>query len=537
MNGLRMNFERSWYAGQMVRLIRLFVLMLTARILFCAPPVKPKLVVAIIVDQFRADYLTRFRAEYHGGFDRMMTQGAQFSNAFYEQVPTVTAVGHSIFLSGAMPAVSGIVGNTWYDRDEKQIVTSVCDWSRKVVGTEQSARGKACTDNDPASPHRLMTSTVGDELHNANGASKTIGISIKSRAAILPSGHSAAGAYWFDDASGHFITSSFYRESLPAWAGAYNAKNLPERYVDRKWEGFPEWNFHSPAPHAYAALAASPWGNELIESFAEAALAGEQLGQHEATDLLTVSFSSNDYVGHRVGPDAPEVRDMAIRTDKLLAKLFDAIDRQVGLQNAIIILSADHGVGSTPAANRANRMPGQNYLAVDIEDVVSSALTKKYGTANWLIPDAGETTLYFDRAALEEKKVSLDEVSATAEQALWSEPVIHLERIYTRRELESGVTGDFVARAEMNGFNARRSGDLALVFEPGFVPGASGTTHFSPWNYDRHVPLLFMGPGIKPGRYDATVAINDVAPTLATMLDVQTPNGSSGRVLTEMLER
>jgi predicted AlkP superfamily pyrophosphatase or phosphodiesterase len=518
----------------MIRLLA--AALLAASFSFCSAPTKPKLVVAIIIDQFRADYLTRFRSDYHGGLDRMMANGAMFTNAFYTQVPTVTAVGHSIFMSGAMPSVSGIVGNSWYDREERQIVTSVCDWRMKVVGAEQPERGKACTDNDPASPNRLLVSTLGDEMHSANSQSKTIGISIKSRAAILPSGHSAAGAYWFDDASGHFITSTFYTGKLPDWAGAFNDRKLPASYVDQKWDGFPDWDFHSAAPRAYAKLAASPWGNELIEGFAETALAGEHLGQRGVTDLLTVSFSSNDYVGHRVGPDAPEVRDMAIRVDRLLAKLFAAIDSQVGLQNTIIVLSADHGVAPAPAANQKNKMPG-GYLAVDVEDTVTSALNKKYGVAPWLIPDAGETSLYFDHQALAQAKASEDDVEQTAEDALWNIHLIHLARVYTRRQLENGVTGDFVAQAEMNGFNARRSGDLILVFEPGYVPGTSGTTHFSPWNYDRHVPLLFMGPGIQPGRYAGTIAPNDIAPTLATMLDVQTPSGSSGRVLTEMLAR
>jgi predicted AlkP superfamily pyrophosphatase or phosphodiesterase len=519
----------------MRRLLRFLFFTVLATFSFGAPPSKPKLVVAIIIDQFRADYLTRFRSGYHGGLDQMMTQGAMFTNAFYGQVPTVTAVGHSIFMSGAMPSVSGIVGNSWYDRDERQVVTSVCDWGQKLVGAEQPNRGKACTDNDPASPRRLLTSTLGDELHSANNQSKTVGISIKARAAILPSGHSAAGAYWFDDASGHFITSTFYADKLPDWVDGFNDRNLAASYVDRKWDGFPDWDFHSPQPHAYAKLSASPWGNELIEGIAEAALAGEHLGQRGVTDLLTVSFSSNDYVGHRVGPDAPEVRDMAIRTDQLLAKLFAAIDSQVGLRNVIIVLSADHGVAATPAANQASKMPGSNYLAVDVEDAVTAALNKRYGVANWLIPDSSETALYFDRGTLTQMKISGEDVERTAGQALWDIPLVHLERVYTRRQLESGVTGDFVAQAEMNGFNARRSGDLMLVFEPGLVPGPSGTTHFSPWNYDRHVPLLFMGPGVKPGTYDAAVLVNDVASTLATMLDIQVPSGSSGRVLTEML--
>ncbi len=191
-----------------------------------APPPKPKLVVGIIIDQFRYDYLTRFRSAYHGGLNQMMIQGADFTNAFYAQVPTVTAVGHSIFMSGAMPAVSGIVGNAWYDRGEGKVVTSVCDWDVQTVGGQQEQKGARCTDADPASPRRLLVSTVGDELRIAHEESKVIGISIKARAAILPSGHRAAGAYWFDDVTGNFITSSFYMNELPAWAKAFNERKL-----------------------------------------------------------------------------------------------------------------------------------------------------------------------------------------------------------------------------------------------------------------------------------------------------------------------
>ncbi len=505
---------------------------------------KPKLVIGIIIDQFRYDYLTRFRGDYHGGIDQMLTQGADFTNAFYAQVPTVTAVGHSIFMSGAMPAVSGMVGNSWYDRDEAKSVTSVCDWDEKTVGGHQEKPGARCTDSDPGSPRRLLVSTLGDELRTANSQSKVIGISIKARGAILPSGHRAAGAYWFDDVTGNFVTSSFYMNELPPWANTFNQRKLAAEYVNREWKGFPEWKFKSAAgsPSPYERLPASPWGNELIERFAEDAITGEQLGQRGATDLLTVSFSSNDYVGHRVGPDAPEVRDMSIRTDQLLAQLFHLIDQKIGMKNVVIVLSSDHGVAPTPERDAADKMPG-GYVAADIEDAVQSALNRKFGKANWLIPGASETGLYFDWQTLENAKtpdskpIPENQIYAVAKQAILSIPQLHVSRVYSREQLENGIDGDFIARAEMNGYYARRSSDLALVFEPGYMPGTTGTTHFSPYAYDRHVPVLFMGLGIKPGRYNGPITPNDIAPTLATMLDIQTPSGSSGRVLTELLLR
>ena len=508
-----------------------------------SPLIKPKLIVAIMVDQFRYDYLTRFAADYHGGLQQMLTGGANFTNAFYQQVPTVTAVGHSIFLSGAMPSVSGIVGNNWYDRDEEKVVTSVCDWDEKQVGStdRQPAQGTRCTDSDPASPRRLLVSTLGDEMRTANPQSKVIGISIKARGAILPSGHRAAGAYWFDDETGHFITSTFYTQQLPDWAVTFNNRKLPAAYVGKKWEGFPTWNFRAPVGSAtpYLNLPASPWGNELIESFAEEALTGEKLGQGSATDLLTISYSSNDYVGHRVGPDAPEVKDMSIRTDQLLAQLFKRIDATVGLKNTLIVLSADHGVAPTPEQDERDKMPG-GYLAADLEDAVTSALNRVFGKANWIIPGGGES-VYFNYEAIakmksgDQRPLTRAEVMTVAKEAILAIPQLHVSRVYSRDQLDNGGRGDFFAEAEMNGYYPRRSGDLFLIFEPNYVGGSSGTSHFSPYNYDRHVPVLLMGPGVRPGRYAGTMTPNDIAPTLAALLGVQTPNGSSGRVLTEAL--
>jgi predicted AlkP superfamily pyrophosphatase or phosphodiesterase len=522
------------------RLIISFVILLCSLAAsFGANSAKPKLVVGIIIDQFRYDYLTRFRLDYHGGLDRMMSQGALFTNAFYAQVPTVTAVGHSLFMSGAMPAVSGIVGNTWYDRQEAKVVTSVCDWDVAIVGGHSEQEGKKCTDSDPSSPKRLLVSTLGDELRDAHEDSKVIGISIKGRSAILPSGHRANGAFWFDDVTGNFISSTFYMNGLPAWANSFNERKLSAEYLDRKWEGFPKWSFRGTSKAPYEKLPAGPWGNELIEQFAEQALTGEKLGQHGATDLLTVSFSSNDYVGHAVGPDAPEVRDMAIRTDQLLGKLFARVDQQVGLKNVVIVVSADHGVAAMPDRDKADKMPG-GYVSGSFEKIVQDALTARFGQAEWLIP-SGETSLYLNRTAMQNfktqdgKSVTEEEVYHVAKEALLSNPELHVARVYTRQQLDNGIAGDFIGRAEVNGYYPKRSGDIAIVLEPNYIPGNHGTSHFSPYAYDRHVPVLFLGPGIKPGHYDNTIQVNDIAPTLATILDVQIPSGSSGRVLTEML--
>ena len=414
---------------------------------------RPKLVVAIVIDQFRYDYLTRFRDSYHGGLDMLLTKGADFTNAYYRQSPTVTAVGHSIFLSGAMPSVSGVVGNTWYDREEGKVVTSVCDWNEQVVGGRQFSKGAKCTDSDPASPRRLLVTTLGDEMKNAWEGARVYGVSIKARGAVLPAGHRADGAFWFDDATGNFVTSTYYMKDLPDWAQAFNNQKLAAKYAQQKWDGFDNWDFQPDPGSAtpYSKLPASPWGNELIERFAEHIITAEQLGQRGVTDLLTVSFSSNDYVGHRVGPDAPEVKDMSIRTDQLLAKLFQLIAQKVGLENVVIVLTADHGVAPVPSADEETRkkrhMPGE-YIYVDAEDIVSAALTKRFGEAEWLVPGVSEVSLCLNRKTLDEFKTpdgrGLDrhEVYRVAREALLSVPQLHLARVYSFDQLEVGVTGD-----------------------------------------------------------------------------------------------
>jgi arylsulfatase A-like enzyme len=491
---------------------------------------KPKLVVAIVIDQFRHDYLTRFRGDYHGGLDYLLKNGANFSNAYYVQVPTVTAVGHSIFLSGAMPAVSGIIGNSWFDRDEKKIVTSVCDWQYSTVGGAKETPGVKCTDSDPASPNRLLVDTVGDELRNAHEESRVVGVSIKARGAILPSGHRALGAFWFDDKTGNFVTSSFYMDKLPAWAETFNSEKPAAKYVNKEWPGFPARKFEG-----YSSLPASPWGNELIEQFAEQAIKGEQLGQRGATDLLTVSFSSNDYVGHAVGPDAPEVRDMALRVDAQIGKLFKLLDETVGMKNVVVVLTADHGVAPTGDIDAQRKIPG-GYLLASVEDAAQSALALKFGKANWLMPGAGEAVLYLNAETVAKTKTSIEDINQTLTDALLSNPQLHIARIYTREQLLNGVSGDFIAQAVMNGFSQRRSGDFSLVFEPNYMPGTRGTTHFSPYGYDRHVPLLFAGRGIKSGEYKNAAIVNDVAPTLASLLEIESPSGASGRVLEEIFK-
>jgi len=485
-----------------------------------AAPQKPKLVVAVIFDQFRYDYLTRYRSDYHAGFDRLLTQGAVFTNARYEHYPTVTAVGHSTYLTGATPAISGIVGNSWYDRAAGKTVTSVIDSATKLVGG----------DGEGSSPRRLLVDTVGDELRKASGGkSHVIGISHKDRAAILPAGHSADAAYWFLDPTDGFVTSTYYVSELPSWVRDFNASHPCEAYAGQKWLG------HAIPPTGAKlceAVTDSPFGNDLLERFAERALEAEQLGKHDATDVLTVSFSSNDVVGHQYGPDSPEAHELCVTSDRVLAKLIAAIERQVGPDGYLLVVSADHGVAPTPEANAALKMPGGRLTGNPVAKAVEAALGKRYGEAKW-VTNSGETGLYLNLAEMESRKLDRAEVDRAAADAAMTVPQVF--RVYTREQLLSGqFQNDSIGRRVLNGFFAQRSPDIEVLLDPYWITSSSGASHSTPFGYDTHVPVVFLGATIRPGHYDQPVMVNDVAPTLATLLAIETPAGSVGRALAEI---
>ena len=495
----------------------LLALLCAVHALAAAPP---KLVLAIVVDQFRYDYLTRFRADYHAGFERLLTKGAVFTNARYEQFPTVTAVGHSLFMTGAMPSMSGIIGNEWYERETGKVVASISDDSVKMLGAG----------GDGASPRRMLVSTVGDELKMARNGSKVIGISLKDRSAILPAGHMADAAYWFDPRAGSFVSSTYYFAELPAWVAAYNDARPADKYRGAHW-----LDHTLPADTSvYAALELSPFGNELVESFAERAIQSEKLGQRNATDLLAVSFSANDYVGHAVGPDSADVKEMSIQTDRVFGKLFSFVDAAVGMGNVLVIMTADHGVAPVPEVNAARRMPGGRMPAGVVRKAVEAALTAKYGAGPWMLSPS-ETAFYFNQELIRQKKLDAAEVERTAAEA--ARPIAHVFRVYTREMLLNGTVDIEVGRLVMNGYYGPRGPDMYVLLEPYWLYGSKGTTHSTTFSYDAHVPVIFMGPGIKAGRFDDRISVNDVAPTLATYLDIETPSGSMGRCLAEILMR
>jgi predicted AlkP superfamily pyrophosphatase or phosphodiesterase len=518
------------------RTVRTLLLFFLAGIVVAsAPPKKPRLVLAIVIDQFRYDYLLRFRDEYTSGLAHLLKDGAVFTDAHYLQAATVTAVGHSTFLSGATPSMSGIIGNDWYDRESGKVITSVYDPATKTVGGIPGAVG--------SSPRRMLVSTVGDELKMRNSDSKVFGVSIKDRSAILPVGHMADGAYWYDPDSAHWVTSTYYRSVLPDWTKKLNDEKTYQRYVGAKWLPFdakdesakPFCTMVAGTEDRYCGgLEATPWGNDMIEEFAERAIAAENLGRHAGSDILAISFSANDYVGHAVGPDDPAVRDISIRTDRLLGKLFDYVEQRVGAGNTLVVLTADHGVAPVPEVNQSRKMPGGRLSDGRLAMTITDALTKRFGPGKWLLPGAAAMP-YLNLELVHSRRLNLAEVERVAAEAARTQD--HIARVYTAYDLQEGaVQRDDIGRAFSLGFFGPRSGDLFILPEPYYLFESTGTSHGTPYGYDAHVPVVFLGAGIKPGAYSQRIAVNDIAPTLAALLEVEQPSGSSGHILREILE-
>jgi hypothetical protein len=496
-----------------------------------------RLVLLIAVDQFRFDYLSRFRAEYTGGFRRLLTDGAVFTNANLEHYPTVTAIGHSTMLTGATPSVSGIVGNDWFDRATNANVTSVSDPGVTPVG---SPTGSA------ASPRRLLVDTVGDELRMASAAPKgsaaaprIYGLSLKDRSAILPAGHGADAAFWWDTKSGHFVTSTYYMADAPVWVRAFNEQRSWSTETGAAWTALAAPTLvlrQLPSERGvglFEGIYGSPFGNTLLLDFAEALLRHEQIGTRPATDLLSISFSSNDSVGHTYGPDSPQVRDIAIRTDQLIGRLLTEVDRVVGLQHTLVAFTSDHGVAPLPEWLHERGLPGGRMTTRELFDPVQAALTKAFGDGKWLLATAGSSP-YLNYDLIATQRVDPAEVRRIAAEAAARVP--HVARVYTRDQLQRGaVPNDRIGNRVMRGFNPQRSGDLEIILEPYWIRQAQGATHGTPYSYDAHIPLVLMGQRIRPGEYSAAIALNDLAPTLATLAGVEIPSGSVGRVLTEAL--
>ncbi|MBS1811573.1 MAG: alkaline phosphatase family protein [Acidobacteria bacterium] len=519
---------------------------------------KIKLIVGIVIDQFRYDYLTRFEDQFgEGGFKRFLQNGAVFSNAHYPYTPTITACGHAAFMSGASPSHNGIIGNDWFDRATGKRITSVSDASTKLLGGKEETAGM--------SPARLIGSTLGDQLKfHTTGQSKVIGLSYKDRSAILPVGKHPNGAYWFSATNGAFVSSTYYFSELPAWVKKFNQEQNPSRYFGKIWERmlpeaaysrslsddypYEKWAYGATKfPYTinggeqqagskfYTQFEYTPFANEHLVSFAKAAIENEKLGQDDVTDLLTVSFSSNDILGHSFGPYSQEVQDMTLRTDRALADFFAYLDQKIGLQNVVIAMTADHGVGPIPEYAQEYGLGGR-IEAKAISEITEAALNKQFGEDKWIL-SLVNGNIYFDYAALERRKASHEEVERVASAAIRQIPGI--AECFTRTQILLGqLPQTAVARSVAGGFHPDRNGDLVIVPRPFFLAGETiVASHGTPYSYDTHVPVIFYGAGIKAGNFTTASSPLDIAPTLAAILKIERPSNSIGQILADAMKQ
>jgi predicted AlkP superfamily pyrophosphatase or phosphodiesterase len=548
---------------------------------------RPRLVLLIVVDQFRYDYLKRFGDLFGSrGIGRLMRDGASWTEANFDHVPTFTAPGHAVFMTGAWPSQTGIIANEWYERDTGRKVKSVTDDSTRMLAGLAGQKSY--------SPRRLLCSTVGDELRVAdNDRSKVIGISTKDRSAILPAGRRANAAYWFGTDNGNMVSSSYYLNQEPDWVTRFNERHMSDGWFGAHWDRLlPEAEYLKRAgkddvpwenldkssndtnffPHVitggaakpskpfYKALDYTPFANDILVAFAEEAITNEKLGNGEATDVLSVSFSANDYVGHRFGPYSQEAMDMSLRVDRQIGTLLDFVDAKVGLRNTVVVFSADHGASPVPEQAVLMNLPGRRYLKPELLKIVEDGLEAKYARKGRPASDYIQTftnrdttedglinsNFYLNRAALKRDGIDLDECERVVGELSMSMP--GAARYFTRGQLESNLisSSDPIARRVLNGFYPSRSGDVIVVFEPYNIlfdlpddptDPRSTATHGSPYSYDTHVPLIIMGRDFAGGSYSQAATPADIAPTLANLLGVQAPSCSVGRVLSEAMAR
>ncbi len=503
-------------------------------------PKRPKLVVVLVIDQFRYDYLMRFRPYFvKGGFNRLLDSGAVFGDCRYNDASTLTGPGHATLLTGAYPNVHGIIENNWYDRQQRREVYCVEDRNTRLV------EDKVKAGTTPAySPHNLNVSTLGDELRMADDfRSKVISISLKDRAAILMGGHDPSAAYWYNPGSGRFVTSNYYLPVLPEWVDEFNQTSSIHQFCGQKWQALaetpgvnskifsefkPSAGEPCPDPKFLNWLNETPFMNEAELTFATAAVKNEKLGQDPETDLLAVSLSVNDYIGHRYGPYSEEVADTILRTDRDLAKFFDGLDQQVGLDNVWIAFSADHGVAPTPDYIQTHKMGQGMVQPASVRAAVEASLAKAFGPGPW-IEDQDESYLYLNQAALEKRNIPESQAEEVAAKAAMSMPDV--AAAYTRTQFMMGnLPLDPIARKAANSFNSKLGGDVFVVFSPYAVPTSypTGTTHGTPWSYDTQVPLIFWGTAFNGGFYATPCEPTDLAATLAALLGLTQPSGAWG---------
>lgn len=514
----------------------------------------PKLVVGIIVDQMRYDYLTRFWDHYgDDGFKRLVEEGFNCKNNHYNYAPTSTGPGHASVYTGTTPATHGIIGNNWYDKELDASVYCAADDSYRSVGTSSDA--------GQMSPHRMQVTTITDELRlHTQMRGKTIAIAVKDRGAVLPGGHTANAAYWFDD--GKWITSSYYMDELPKWVQDINASNEIKKYrkpwktlkkIDEyvestsdnnNYEGLFDGETAPVFPHdlpklwekngGYNMLKATPFGNSITTDFAIEAIEGEELGADSVPDFLAVSYSSTDYVGHMYGVSSKEVQDTYIRLDTDLARLFKELDKKVGENEYTVFLTADHAAIEVPAYLVDQKIPGGYMVWDEIKEDLNQFLEFTYGTTD-IIKNFSNYQYFLDHKVIKNLELDIREVQETIARQLLNYKGI--DRTYTAYQMWQNDYTHGIPYILQNGYNQKRSGDVLLVLNPGIMGyTGKGSSHGSPQVYDTHVPFLLYGKGIKRGSTVERTEIVDIAPTIAALLGISFPNGTTGTPVTQAID-
>lgn len=517
----------------------------------------PKLVVGIVVDQMRYDYLTRFWNHFdEGGFKRLVNNGFNCKNNHFNYAPTSTGPGHTSVYTGSAPATHGIIGNNWYDKVADEEVYCASDDSYASVGTTSDA-GKM-------SPHRMNVTTITDQLRlHTQMRGKTIAVAFKDRGAVLPGGHTANAAYWFHGSNeGNWITSTYYMNELPKWVTSFNTSDKVEQYKkpwttakpinaymesgsdNNTYETLLEGEETPTFPHdlpklwdgngKYNILKVTPYGNSITTDFAIAAIEGEDLGKDRSTDFLAVSFSSTDYVGHFYGVNSKEIQDTYIRLDADLQRLFKTLDKKVGEGEYTVFLTADHGAINVPAYLKDQKIPAGYIEFDDMKLEFEEFLKYKFGTTD-IVKNFSNYQYFLDHKVIK----NLDIEIADAQQIIAKELLTYngVDRVYTGQQMWQNHYTTGIPYILQNGYNQKRSGDILLVLKPGVISYTrTGSTHGSPQIYDTHVPLLFYGKGVKKGSTNKRTEIPDIAPTMAAMLGIAFPNGTTGKPIIEVLE-
>lgn len=509
---------------------------------------RPKLVVGIVIDQMRWDYLYRYQKRYtDGGFKRLLNDGFSCENTVIPYVPSVTAIGHTCIYTGSVPSIHGIAGNNFVKNGEKVYCTD--DDTVKPVGSNSEA--------GLMSPRNLWVTTIGDEMKIAsNGRAKVVGVALKDRASILPAGHNPDGAFWFDDKSGNFITSTYYMNQLPKWVKAFNGKKLPEHYLSEKWNTlYPKDTYIESTSdeneyengikkgvkatlplnlpelykkYGYNIIRNTPFGNSLTFDMAKAAIDGEQLGADDETDLLAVSCSSTDYIGHQVGTHAVETEDTYLRLDKAIADFLSYLDTKVGKGNYLVFLSADHGAMNNARFLQDRRIPAGNWDDDTAAKKLNEVIAKEFPNTGDLVKTVMNYQVFFNREVIKNQHLDFAKIKQTVVDFLKEDSCV-LYACDMEKTMTESIPEEVKYRI-VNGYNRERSGDIQIVLKPNFYThGMKGTDHGA-WNlYDTHIPLVFMGWGIKHGATTKRTFMTDIAPTIGALIHVQAPNGCVGQ--------